>query len=87
MRIAIKLRHQSWIPRFLASRVGRDGYGRRRRRDAELRGRAIKVVDLLQHASELGNTDALYTLGKISLVSLPPYLEWTHPQQSYLRMI
>lgn len=86
MRIAIKLRHQSWIPRFLASRVGRDGYGRRRR-DAELRGRAIKVVDLLQHASELGNTDALYTLGKISLVSLPPYLEWTHPQQSYLRMI
>ncbi|KAI0062446.1 HCP-like protein [Artomyces pyxidatus] len=66
MRIAIKLKHQSWLPRFLSSRPDRE----RRRRDEELRGKAIKVVDLLQHAAELGNTDALFILGQISLI--PP---------------
>lgn len=39
-----------------------------RKADDELRGRAVKVIDLLEHAAELGNTDALYTLGQISLV-------------------
>jgi SEL1 protein len=33
-------------------------------------GQALKVVDLLEHAIELGSVDALYTLGEISLVSL-----------------
>lgn len=35
-----------------------------------MRGKAIKVVDLLQHSAELGNLDALFTLGYISLVGL-----------------
>jgi SEL1 protein len=34
----------------------------------ELKGKAIKVVDLLQHSAELGNMDALYLLAQISLV-------------------
>lgn len=33
-----------------------------------MRGKAIKVVDLLQHSAELGHLDALYTLAQISLV-------------------
>ncbi|KAI9441659.1 hypothetical protein H4582DRAFT_2110434 [Lactarius indigo] len=68
LRIAIKLRHQSWLPRFLSSRFSQENG--RRRTDEELRGRAIKVMDLLQHAADLGNLDALFVLGKLSL--LPP---------------
>jgi SEL1 protein len=69
IRIAIKLRHQSWLPRFLSSRLPQESG--RRRSDEELSGRAIKVMDLLQHAADLGHSDALFTLGKISLVFLP----------------
>lgn len=68
LRIAIKLRHQSWLPRFLSSRFSQESG--RRRSDEELRGRAIKVMDLLQHAADLGNLDALFVLGKLSLVLL-----------------
>jgi len=38
------------------------------RKEEELRGKAIKVVDLLQHSAELGNMDALFTLAQVSLV-------------------
>jgi SEL1 protein len=69
LRIAIRLRHQSWLPRFLSSRFSESG---RRRSDEELRRRAIKVMDLLQHAADLGHLDALSTLAKISLV-VPSY--------------
>ena len=65
-RVAIQLRRQSWLPRFLLSRFSQEGG---RRSDDELSGRAIKVMDLLQHAADLGHLDALFTLGKISLVS------------------
>lgn len=34
----------------------------------EVRGKAVKVKDLLQHSAELGNTEALYKLAHISLV-------------------
>ncbi|KZT23519.1 HCP-like protein [Neolentinus lepideus HHB14362 ss-1] len=71
IRILIKLRYQSWIPKFMGSKIGKDGLGLgSRRREEDLRGKAIKVVDLLQHSAELGNMDALYTLALISL--LPP---------------
>jgi len=33
-----------------------------------MRGKAIKVLDLLRYSAELGNLDALFTLGQISLV-------------------
>jgi len=46
-----------------------DGSGKEvRKKEDESDRKAIKVVDLLQHSAELGNTDALYTLAKISLV-------------------
>ncbi|KAI0272118.1 hypothetical protein BGY98DRAFT_1002630 [Russula aff. rugulosa BPL654] len=71
IRVAIKLRHQSWLPRFLSSRLSQEGL----RSDEELSGRAIKVMDLLQHAADLGHLDAFFTLGKISL--LPPTPHFT----------
>jgi len=42
-----------------------------KRHDKELFRKAVKVVDLLQHSAELGNTDALYSLAQISLVRAP----------------
>ena len=67
MRIAMKLRHQSWVPSFVTTYLGRE-FGGGRKKDEEMHGKAVKVLDLLQHAAELGHNDALYTLGKISLV-------------------
>ena len=85
IRIAIKLRHQSWLPRFISSRLSQDG---RRRSDEELSGRAIKVMDLLQQAADLGHLDAFFTLGKISLVFSFIFLmllTWSHsiPASTY----
>ncbi|KAF8070762.1 hypothetical protein FPV67DRAFT_1488642 [Lyophyllum atratum] len=69
IRIAVKLHHHTI--RKLTGGFGKDGLGiNTRRKDDELRGKAIKVVDLLEHSAELGNTDALYTLAYISL--FPP---------------
>ncbi|KAI0783062.1 HCP-like protein [Abortiporus biennis] len=73
MRIALKLRYQNWIPSSISNLFNREagiGGGMGKRREEELRGRAVKVIDLLQLAAELGNTDALFTLGHISL--FPP---------------
>ncbi|KAH8087852.1 HCP-like protein [Cristinia sonorae] len=69
IRIATKLRHQSWIPASISDYFSRELGGGRKKED-ELVGRAVKVIDLLQHAAELGHTDALYTLAQISL--FPP---------------
>lgn len=66
IRIAIKLRQKvssfrifSWTDSSAAAA---------RKKDEEIRGKAIKVIDLLQYSAELGNTDALYTLARLSLV-------------------
>lgn len=66
IRIAIKLRQKfspfrifSWTDSLAAAA---------RKRDEEIRGKAIKVIDLLQYSAELGNTDALYILARLSLV-------------------
>lgn len=66
LRIALKLRQQFFLFRLFGGPSGSAA----RRRDEEMRGKAIKVVDLLQHSAELGNLDALFTLGYISL--FPP---------------
>ncbi|OBZ69692.1 Protein sel-1 1 [Grifola frondosa] len=64
----VKLRHQSWLPHFLTGTwQGALWWEEKGRR---VPWEAVKVIDLLQHAAELGNTDALYTLGQISL--FPP---------------
>lgn len=66
-RILMKLRHQSWVPSFVTNYLGKE-FGGGKKKDEELHGKAIKVLDLLQHAAELGHEDALYTLARISLV-------------------
>lgn len=68
LRILVKLRSQSWVPSFVTDFLGRERLNGKKK-DEELKGRAVKVIDLLQHAAELGHTDALYTLGQVSLVS------------------
>ncbi|KAF8583800.1 HCP-like protein [Ramaria rubella] len=76
LRIAQRLGQQSWTPRPVLALFGLGsgspgkGSSGRGRKNEEMRGRAIKIVDLLEHAVELGNVDALYTLGRVSL--FPP---------------
>ncbi|KAI0359680.1 HCP-like protein [Trametes cingulata] len=69
MRIIVKLKNHSWLPTFVTDYLGRE-LSSGRKREEEFRGKAVKVLDLLQHAADLGNTDALYTLGQLSL--FPP---------------
>ncbi|KAG0699377.1 hypothetical protein DFH29DRAFT_833834 [Suillus ampliporus] len=66
IRIALKLRQQFFLFRLFGGPSGNAA----RKKDEEMRGKAIKVVDLLQHSAELGNMDALFTLGYISM--FPP---------------
>ncbi|KIJ15498.1 hypothetical protein PAXINDRAFT_114636 [Paxillus involutus ATCC 200175] len=80
IRIAIKLRQQlspfqifSWLDSSAAAA---------RKKDEEMRGKAIKVVDLLQHSAELGNMEALYTLAHVSL--FPPNIYFpSDPKLAY----
>ncbi|KAL1941435.1 hypothetical protein VTO73DRAFT_7252 [Trametes versicolor] len=69
MRILVKLKNHSWLPSVVTDYLGRE-LSNGRRREEEARGKAVKVIDLLQHAAELGHSDAMYTLGQISL--FPP---------------
>ena len=64
LRIALKLRRQFFLFRLF----GGSSASAARRKDEEMRGKAIKVLDLLQYSAELGNLDAVFTLGQISLV-------------------
>ncbi|TCD60621.1 ERAD-associated protein [Steccherinum ochraceum] len=80
IRIAMKLRHQSWIPRSLKNMFTAELGGKKK--EDEMTGRAVKVIDLLQHAAELGNADALYTLAQISLTPPTPYFP-SNPALSY----
>lgn len=68
VRIILKLRQQSWMPRFLSAGLGRDGWPLGKKRD-EMRGKAVKAIDLLEHAIELGHMEALYKLAHVSMVS------------------
>ncbi|EIN06738.1 HCP-like protein [Punctularia strigosozonata HHB-11173 SS5] len=73
IRIVLRLKKQpgQWLRQVLPSLgVKDDGSSGKSRKEDEARGKAVKVLDLLQHSAELGHTDALYTLGQISL--LPP---------------
>ncbi|KAJ7818213.1 hypothetical protein B0H14DRAFT_2840413 [Mycena olivaceomarginata] len=64
MRIAIKLQRQ--IVNGILAGLGKESRTKRE----ETKSKAIKVIDLLQHSAELGNSDALFTLAQISL--FPP---------------
>lgn len=63
IRIAQKLYHRI----FLSGNPSRI-----KKKDEEMQRKAIKVIDLLQHSAELGNSDALYTLAHVSLVRTRP---------------
>ena len=67
LRILFKL-HQITFGRILNILSQDTLFSFSRERAEELKGKAIKVVDLLQHSAELGNLDALYALAQISLV-------------------
>lgn len=71
LRIVHRLRQQSWIPRPILFLLNFGGPGpHRNKSDEELSETAIKILDLLEHAIELGDVDALYTMGRVSL--FPP---------------
>jgi hypothetical protein len=72
IRIYQRIRSYPWLPASLSSRLAEGGRETRkaRRRDEDLRGKAVKAIDLLQHAAALGHTDALYLLAKTYF--LPP---------------
>lgn len=66
IRIAIKLRQK--LSPFQIFSWTNSSAAAARKKDEELHGKAIKVIDLLQYSAELGNPDALYTLARMSLV-------------------
>ncbi|TFK26490.1 HCP-like protein [Coprinopsis marcescibilis] len=77
VRIILKLHN------FATTTFGKERLGLGSRKgDDDLRGKSIKVMDLLQHSSELGNSDALYTLAMVSL--FPPNHHFTQdPRLAY----
>jgi SEL1 protein len=67
VRIVLKLHHL--ITHRVSSSFTKEGLGLgSKKREEDFRAKAIKALDLLEHSTELGNTDALYTLGLVSLV-------------------
>ena len=77
IRIAYKLKSHNWIPRWLSGKFDgmNDGQNskwsifRSSSKDVTS-GKALKVIDLLQYSADLGNMDAVFALGKVSL--FPP---------------
>ena len=67
VRIILRLKHQSWIPNVIRGRLSKDRWNTDKRRE-EMEGRALKVVDLLEYAVDMGHMDALYKLAHVSLV-------------------
>ena len=76
IRIAMKLRHQSWLPRIVWTLVGFNGDHREDDPStSESYRTTATVISMLKHAINLGHTDAMFTLASLSLVScLPPIL-------------
>jgi SEL1 protein len=80
IRIFYRLKSHKWIPRWLSGKFDRinddHGWGLFRTSPKDVTGgKALKVLDLLEHAVDLGNLDAVYMLAHVSLYpppSLPP---------------
>jgi len=73
IRIVMKLRHQSWLPRVVWTILGSNGDGRDGgAKTGEGYRNTAAVISLLKHATSLGHTDAMFTLASISLVRRPP---------------
>lgn len=75
IRIAMKLRHQSWLPRIVWTSLGLNGDHREDDPStSESYRNTATVISMLKHASGLGHTDAMFTLASLSLVSSWPFL-------------
>jgi SEL1 protein len=75
IRIAMKLRHQSWLPRIFWTLLGFNGsYREEDHSTGEDYRNTAAVISLLKHAISLGHTDAMFTLASLSLVSCPSFL-------------
>ena len=69
IRIAMKLRHQSWFPRILRIILGLNVDGRDEDPEtSEGYRNTATVIALLRRAISLGHTDAMFTLASLSLV-------------------
>ena len=55
------------MPDVVRAALGRDTWNAGKKQD-ELKRKAVKVVDLLEHAIELGHVEAIYKLAQVSLV-------------------
>ena len=67
LRIVFKL-HQMTVGRLLNAFSQDTLFLLSKEKQDELKGKAIKLMDLLQHSAELGNLNALFALAQISLV-------------------
>src|ERR1700733_3255376 len=80
LRMTNRVRNHRWIPRWLSGKMDRiknddsssswnvfRGYGSSADSTG---GKSIKIIDLLEHAADLGHLDAMYTLAGLSL--FPP---------------
>jgi len=75
IRIVMKLRHQSWIPRVIWTMLGSNGDDREGgAKTSEGYKNTATVIALLKRATSLGHTDAMFTLASISLVCYLPFL-------------
>ncbi|KAF9652443.1 HCP-like protein, partial [Thelephora ganbajun] len=71
VRIAMKLRHQSWLPRIVWTLLGLDSDDHKEdMKTSEGYRNTAAVISLLKHAISLGHTDAMFTLASLSL--FPP---------------
>ena len=69
IRIAMKLRHQSWFPRIFWTILGLNVDGRDEDPEtSEGYRNTATVITLLRRAISLGHTDAMFTLASLSLV-------------------
>ncbi|KAF9517964.1 hypothetical protein BS47DRAFT_1359232 [Hydnum rufescens UP504] len=76
IRIFYRLKSHKWIPRWLSGKFDRmnddHGWGLFRTAPKDVTGgKALKVLDLLEHAVDLGNLDAVYMLAHVSLFPPP----------------
>lgn len=75
IRIAMKLRHQSWLPRILWTLLGfNNGHREAGSTTSEDYRNTATVISLLKHAVSLGHTDAMFTLASLSIVSCLSFL-------------
>ncbi|KAJ2916794.1 hypothetical protein MD484_g3661, partial [Candolleomyces efflorescens] len=81
LRIILKLHHMATSR--ISSKLSKEGLGLgNKKKDEDLRIKSIKVMDLLEHSTELGHKDALYAIGVLSLFPPNQYFEF-NPRRAF----